>query len=662
MSGVRIRRLSRPSSSERGAVLITVALLVTALFLIAALVIDLSVVRQNRQSDKSATDFAAAAGIRGMDDGSGQIDTWGGICTALDYLKANRPELSSLTAVDASDNPITPDPCIAPLTEYCVNSPADWREYVGLADGGDIRVTIAGGYDLSASGFSEDADAYAGDEGDDPCEHLAVIIDQRQDPFFGDVAGSVGWETTMRSVARLDVGTQGGSTAALVVLERTACKALEIEGSNASISVLGNVDRPGIIHADSDGSTCSGSERILSVAAGVATPSIKALMAETPSGGEQPGIITSVALTGDPPSGTESSLVASNPPTKVCAQVTASDCTGSTGGLPTENDFVGRAPADDRYLTHIRTLRDAAQDDFDLSASQAIAAFGSANVFSDSHPDAANRCDQLPEAPTAITLTNVWTDCTNVGERDRTFTGMGTVVIAAALTNDNFALAFNNPARLYIEGTINQSGGNILINHGGESSCTARYSSEFGARTKMVVGGSLITSGGTLRMCQTTVLMSDDSDPSCEIPLSSGTLVSDGTNTCIGRIETTGQSQIDWSAPNVNNATQPSVGELEHFEDLAFWTETSGVVPNPDNPGEAPINKLQGVGGITLTGIFFTPNAKPFRIAGNGVKNTDDAQFFTRRLQVAGQGHLTMKPDPANALQIKVLGGYTLVR
>ena len=38
------------------------------------------------------------------------------------------------------------------------------------------------------------------------------------------------------------------------------------------------------------------------------------------------------------------------------------------------------------------------------------------------------------------------------------------------------------------------------------------------------------------------------------------------------------------------------------------------------------------------------------------------AQFITRRLEVAGNGTLLMRPESQNAVQIPVIGGFGLVR
>lgn len=638
------RRMCWDRRDDRGVTLVLFALFITALFVITALVVDLSFVRQTRQADKSASDFAVAAGIRGMDDGSGQIDTWGGICTAVDYLKANRPEFTSLVAVDAADNPISPDPCAAPPTEYCVTSPTDWRSYIGIADGGDVRVTIQNGYDLSASGFSEDADEYAGDEGVDACEQLAVIIEQRQDPFFGGVAGSSGWETTMRSVSRLEVGTSGLATAALVLLERTGCGVLQIGGSNASVTVSGVGDTPGIIHSDSLGTETSGTYRCRDTqnifdVDGSGSVQIRAGRAQTPVGSEEPGIISARALSD--PAGNPA-FVASPSPEQVCAQILATDCTGTTGGGVTPNELVGRGIADVRYRTRLIALRDEAAARFAWTQAQA---------------QAAGFATPACGAP-AYTAERVWLNC-SVSDSTHFTSSVKEVVITGNVSISGSRvfrfdgavapLEADAPTKVYIGGSVSHTGDAIRINDNSAATCAARHAAAPMAKNVVVIGGSGIshTGSGVFRMCQTSVLMTQNNG-TCAIPTFNGR--EPYSNSCSGSVSSAGGSERDWSAPNVNSVTAPTATQLQNLEDLAFWTETASG------------NSMTGNGNLTLAGIFVSPNANAFVIGGNGDKFTEDAQFLTRRLEVAGQGHLTMSPQPQNALQIPVLGGYTLVR
>src|SRR3546814_4557081 len=148
MKGFRGTFRHRRVAGERGATLILFALLLIALFTIVALVVDLGLVRQNRQADKSAADFAVAAGIRNVDNSAGAVQSWKGICAPRDYLLANSDELAGMTevyadglgggVVDELGNPV-PAPCASPPTTTCVDSPspnATWGR-IGSASCGE---------------------------------------------------------------------------------------------------------------------------------------------------------------------------------------------------------------------------------------------------------------------------------------------------------------------------------------------------------------------------------------------------------------------------------------------------------------------------------------------------------------------------------------------
>lgn len=646
------------SSRERGATLILFALLITALFVITALVLDYGFVRANRQADKSSADFAAAAGIRGLDDNTGRVNVWKGICTAVDFLRANDEKLATLSAVDAAGNPVSPDPCAVPPTVYC-EGPGDWRTYTGIADSGRIRVTVQNGYELAGSAFAEDADEYAADAGDDPCEHLAVIVEQREDPYFGSIAGASGYTTTMRSVARLDRGLPD-IAAALILLERNDCRVLEVSGTGASVVVGGSEKRPGSIHADSLGNGANCNSKIYELNGGTPPPRIISMRAPQPEadGSYAPGEISAVALTGA--AGAESGNVTDGV-SEVCAQQNATDCGNPSVGLsPAPRDLVTRSIADVRYLSPLRALRQRAQDRFAITTSAAATSAGYVT-----YP-----CD----APGPFTDPMVWINCPGPG--NRTFYGDGKVFEAGVeeiVINGDFGFQGSNqtmhmvsPKRVFIKGVSQNavtvgSSNNFLVNDGAVSDgdgdgfvCPERYANNDQARTEFVVGnGRVSSSGGVFRLCQTTLFMMDSAggDP-CPLPTTVGT-APDG-NTCRGNVSVAGGAKVDWTAPNLNNVTAPEPDEFALFEDLALWSETSGAGGSSWSVG--------GSGGLYLGGIFVTPNADPFTVTGGGAIDIEDAQFVTRKLRVTGGGVLFMKPQPKNALQIPPLRGFGLIR
>ena len=79
------------------------------------------------------------------------------------------------------------------------------------------------------------------------------------------------------------------------------------------------------------------------------------------------------------------------------------------------------------------------------------------------------------------------------------------------------------------------------------------------------------------------------------------------------------------------NWTAPTEGP---FAQLSLWSEKSS-------------NKFQinGGTGISLEGIFFTPEADPLSLSGGGDWGQLSAQFISYRVAVSGGGTLTMAPN-----------------
>jgi hypothetical protein len=106
-----------------------------------------------------------------------------------------------------------------------------------------------------------------------------------------------------------------------------------------------------------------------------------------------------------------------------------------------------------------------------------------------------------------------------------------------------------------------------------------------------------------------------------------------------GVVKITGGAPPSWSAPTEGP-----------FAELGLWSELSS-------------NKYQinGGAGVQLTGVFFTPEAAPFSLSGNGDWGQQNAQFISYRFSVSGGGTLTMAPDPNKFVQPPARTG-TLIR
>ena len=76
---------------ERGAVALLVAAGMTALLVVAAMVLDFGLVRLDRQQVRQGIDSAVMAGLKASDSRDGKIHTQRAVCAALDFLRTSEP-------------------------------------------------------------------------------------------------------------------------------------------------------------------------------------------------------------------------------------------------------------------------------------------------------------------------------------------------------------------------------------------------------------------------------------------------------------------------------------------------------------------------------------------------------------------------------------------
>jgi hypothetical protein len=115
---------------------------------------------------------------------------------------------------------------------------------------------------------------------------------------------------------------------------------------------------------------------------------------------------------------------------------------------------------------------------------------------------------------------------------------------------------------------------------------------------------------------------------------------------------TGGGAATDWSAPNQLSG-QPVAADLvtNPFEDLALWSETSSASV-----------EMKGQAGSLSEGVFFLPNASAL-FQGQGTQPIQlNAQFLVRRLNLSGQGSLTLSPDVGDSVLTAVPGAVAVIR
>jgi hypothetical protein len=624
-----------------------VAVSMIALVVAAGMVLDFGLVRMDRQTAKSASDSAAAAGLQGLDTGDGRPHPFVGACAALAYFTANRPDVAddlsgSWTRGDGSA--VAGDPCATGALDSVVcnaTNKATWAVYEGSSSDPRVSIAIKSGYDLSDGGFPEESLSSLSGDGSlkGGCDQLAVIVTSTRSPGLGSLATSSDLVTRVRSVGRVVIGEEGKVAVALVVLEREDCQALQVDGSNAKIHVLGNGESPGMIQVDSDGTDCSSSETVINVNSMTNLGAIIAKEAESAdpaSGAKRAGAIGVYGLH----AGTINAAKASVDTNRVYAEPKP------PGHGPESRDLVSRKPVHDDYATGVTNAMTAANSAW---ASPAATKTVSGTDCTGSAP------------PGPLNTAGTWYfDCDLVEyNNDVSLTQATSVVIRGRLSIKSgryFALPratsvyVNRPSSGSTPG-INVQGQFRMhtMDSDGSTACSAVPTPA--VRARLVIGsGSIDSSGSTplFRVCDTTVIMMGGQTNGC-FPADSSQAPQDTTLCTNAHLKLAGNAATDWSAPDLVAAGRTQADQ-DDLEDLALWTESEDE------------SSIAGGGGMTLSGVFSLPNADPFNIGGGGVQNIRDSQYFTRKLIVRGNGTLEMRPNPYNVTSVPFLDDFGLVR
>ncbi len=638
-------RKRRDRRSESGAVAIAVAISTTATMVGAAMVLDFGLIRMDRQMNRSAADSASIAGMQSA--GGGEYEKmypFRGACGALRFLRANHPQLTSLTCVwkRGDGSTVRPDPSSSTSAEYAVVCKADTPNSFAWFQGtsGGLQVDIKSGYKVSDGGFAEEAhmsgDAGAGYQGG--CDQLAVIIEQTRKPGLGSIATDGDLVSTVRSVARTVPPGPPKEPVALLLLERSDCNVLDINGTGPRVWVFPAGNAPGRIHSDSlgNGIDCSTGQQIMN---GNFTNGIVAKASPL-----KPGAISVYALSGAPLS--QPARAFDNPPMVISE--------GQPADKPIPGKLLTRNIVDKPYRVGVQT-----------EIQQAKAAWASAPQAGDA---VVTHCRKASD-PTVVAALNhtgtVYFNCPTNGQGafpvnyDAALEFKASRIIVNGEISTSQNLSFPLAQQIYVRGYTSSGtatgvdiGSNQLrVNHGvpGAATCPTGQRS---AGTKLVIGwgGITATNNSRLQLCNTTVIMMGDgpTGTGC-IPAVDG-LAPLPVTPCDGAVLSAKGGVIDWTAPNKAAAEVTPVDQA-NLEDLALWTEAAG--------------SLHGVGGgaqMYMAGVFMVPNANHLALNGSGLQDVLNAQYVVRRLRVGGNGTIELRPSPFDSVKIPAPTEYALVR
>lgn len=686
---------------ERGAVAIIIALCMTVLCLIAALVLDFGQAQGDRQVDKSAADSAVLAGLHAMDFTHGSnARPFVGVCAALQFLKANGrftalPENSGWSY--ANGTAIAGDPCTdsAMLSKTCTSASSSWARYQATpattSDGFTYTVTIQNGYDFAdvASWKEDSLPATSGDRSTDHCMDFELTIRQGRPPGFGSLATSHDLRTGIRTVGRVTIGPNGDAPAMLLLKQSGCVPNALINGGSGFIHVLGvfsaTGSQGGTIHSDDNGTGCGtgGTKQILYGRSGggiaaYAAPSCAGCTTPDPS---KPGTISTVAGS--------LGTVPSNWIIDAIGNVYGATGTGpaspGTTSSPVGRALVTRQPVDARYKATVQSIMASAQS----------------NIFSKAGPPvgwATVTCTgpgNVAVPAYDATKVGLWIVCGNVTGVSGPIAQWKTVVFSGRVTASSTAITMPDATKVYVFGasphaiTASGGGGSFQMHTTGLVTQSPGFTFPDGKQcpSSNIVGanrGLLVVKNGDLnasalfRACDTTVVMMGNDTAGC-VPTYDATI--DGAvgpapslTPCPSASKGTGQVNIsgdaDWTAPSecsgvVTSTTCDGVafspvpggwGNPNGPEDLALWTESYAT----DSGGTT--SRLGGSANVNVRGVFMSPNFDPLVFGGGGTLRLTNAQFVSASLSLNGGTQLTMSVDPNSAVKLKSLLLVGLVR
>lgn len=253
------RRRVDVRNDERGAMLLISGFAIIALLATAAIVVDLAAARNDRSVNQVSTDAAATAAAIAMSEGTG-VD---GCETALGYLEANLGQ--SLSGANCAGFP----------TSCSASTPS--ISTTGTAGGVSATITypVANGDQLMTPETVGGVTMAITSQDGDRCSRIGVAVSEERDVFFGGFVDVDTQTTSAHSVAVAADSDDHKKIINLLILHRTDCEAISVHG-NGAIVVEAVVDPatgdilPGLLAADSDGTTNCGPNGVIDVDGAVA--------------------------------------------------------------------------------------------------------------------------------------------------------------------------------------------------------------------------------------------------------------------------------------------------------------------------------------------------------------------------------------------------------
>jgi hypothetical protein len=560
------------------------ALVMVVLLGFAALNVDLGQLRATSRYEQSYVDLAALSAGRILALGDAQ-----GACkAAIQSLNTNDQKLSPT---------INANTFCGTIPTSCTNATA---EKTPTQTVGNATVSIH--YPVPASEISDSRWGGAGLNDGVQCQRMRVLVNTVDQGMFSRVFGRTSSSTGRTATVKPAVGT--GSPPALWVLDPTGCTPLKVDGG--SQVTVGTSTVQGIITVDSDGTTCTGGSSTIS-----ATGAGTIIQAVGPPSGAATGQINLVAL---PPGQTSCSIPACDP-----ADVSG----GRITPQPQYGNQASRAYIDWKYNCkdtypsfHGVFVPGCPNTSGNGGTTYAyvdnlVSAIGSSGTpagFTSIGPGG-GACS--PNASITYPVGNYYVNCTKGNN--------GFVVSGVTVT-------FSGGNVVFADNVTVSNGGTLKFN-------TANTNATLAASCTPPSVVTPCTSGATASSQKAAFVFIRGDNTTSFSTSGTGTVIANNTFVYGG----TGSIAFGGAPPQW---TAPTEGP---FKGLAYWTDMPSTATNAQKSSFT----ITGGSGANLSGVFFTPEAAPFKLAGGGNWGQQHAQFIAFQLTVTGGGILTMAPDPS---------------
>lgn len=608
-----MRRLCPRGRDERGVYAILYGLLTLTILGVAAMVVDLALMREGRATTRSASDsavVAAASALNPLDPS--KTDPRRACQIAWTYLRVGIDDLQDGSST-CSAFPV------AAVGGVCT---ATTDPVVAVSTGSRYTVAITWPV-VDSSSLMTDPDVAPGSvtqtivtsfDGENACDRIGVEVLRATSTVFASALGVGDVSIRSASVGRaIEKGASKDVIAALNILEPSQCGALKT-GGQGSVQVSGVGEQVGFIAVESDGrssgNTCNGQGATIEAASN----SLNFIRADGPDG-PGTGLIQAFALNpspaGNPPKAYNSGPIAPTP-TRLTERYGAKpvldifDCPGTTCG-----------PGGDDWITQLEAMYGAGVIPSAVWPTSPVSA-GFA-VLDDSTPGFT--CNGTASTPPIVVPPGNWyVDCP------------GGLKVAGLVVFQGGHIVTSGPVELGSQDSCLAV--NVPVDPASPTCPTANTAATPRTTTPAPTGDAVlyIQSGRLYKVAQAALFMPQ-----------TFTHLQNGWTDLAG-----GSGALLMTTPLATSCGLDDACRNRHFRRLVLWSEG----PNQHDIG--------GQSALVLRGVLYTPNAVS-TFTGQAGQQQADAQFWTRKLEVKGQGTLVMAADPEAAISRPLLG-VSLIR